>query len=114
MRATLMTAAGALALALLSPRATADDIGPGIYVAGAALDLVSTEYALAHGALEANPVMRGAPAKRMAIKAGLTAGVIFLDGKVKSKPAKWAIRAGWFLVHGYVAQRNFEIGRNGR
>ena len=78
-----------------------------IYSSGAALDLASTESALRRGAVEANPIMRGSFGKRVAVKSALVAGVVALDGKVKSKPARWAIRLGWVAAHVFVARRNW-------
>ena len=78
-----------------------------IYGGGAALDLASTESALRRGGYEANPIMRGSLGKRVAVKCALVAGVVALDGKVKSKRARWAIRIGWVAAHVYVARRNW-------
>ena len=78
-----------------------------LYSSGAALDLASTEHALERGANEGNPLMRGSLGKRVAVKAALVAGVVALDSKVKSKPARWAIRIGWVAAHALVARRNW-------
>lgn len=78
-----------------------------IYGGGAALDLASTESALKRGGYEANPIMQGSFGKRLAVKSALVAGVVALDGKVKSKRARWAIRLGWVAAHVYVARRNW-------
>jgi hypothetical protein len=80
-----------------------------IYSSGAALDLASTESALARGANEGNPILRGSFEKRVAVKAALVAGVVILDSKVKSKPARWAIRLGWVAAHVLVARRNWRL-----
>lgn len=82
-----------------------------IYGGGAALDLASTESALRRGGVEANPIMRGPFAKRVAVKSALVAGVVALDSKVKSKRVRWAIRLGWVAAHVYVARRNWMQNR---
>lgn len=82
-----------------------------IYGAGAAADLATTEQALARGAAEANPAMRGDAAQRAAIKAAQVAAVTAVDQAGCERLARpgrcrWLLRAGWLVVHGWVAARN--------
>jgi hypothetical protein len=58
------------------------------------LDVATTTYALRHGAVEANPAMRGIagqPATLTAVKAGTTVGVLLIVDKViRPRSKTWA------------------------
>ena len=68
------------------------------YGALQALDVVSTQKALANGAYEANPLLRGLSDKAagtLAVKAGVTAGTIYLSERLwrKNRVAAVALMA---------------------
>ena len=80
------------------------------------LDLHSTHYALEHGAIEANPAVKGfagSTAGMAAVKAAGTAGVIFISEKLRTKNKAAAIglmiasnsAMTWVVQHNYRAVR---------
>jgi hypothetical protein len=86
------------------------------FVALQALDVHSTKYALSHGAVEGNPLMRGVASNDLglaAIKAAGTAGVILASERMwrKNKAASviFMIAANsamaWVVQHNYAAAR---------
>jgi hypothetical protein len=80
------------------------------------LDLHSTHYALEHGAIEANPAVKGFAGNTVgmtAVKAAGTAGVIFISEKLRLKNKAAAIglmiatnsAMTWVVQHNYRAVR---------
>jgi hypothetical protein len=80
------------------------------------LDLHSTHYALEHGAIEANPAVKGFAGNTAgitAVKAAGTAGVIFISEKLRTKNKAAAIglmiatnsAMTWVVQHNYRAVR---------
>jgi hypothetical protein len=80
------------------------------------LDIHSTHYALGHGAIEANPAVKGFAgntAGMAAVKAAGTAGVIFISEKLRTKNKAAAIglmiatnsAMAWVVQHNYRAVR---------
>lgn len=86
-----------------------------VYGAGATADLATTEQALARGAQEANPAMRGGAGQRAAIKAVQVAAVTAVDQAGCERLARpgrcrWLLRCSWLVLHGWVAARNARVG----
>jgi len=82
-----------------------------IYSAGAALDLATTEQALAAGAAEGNPAMRGPSSQRVAIKVaqvGLVTAVDQVGCERLARPGRcrWLLRCSWLVLHGWIAVHN--------
>jgi len=80
------------------------------------LDIHSTHYALEHGAIEANPAVKGFAGNTVgiaAVKAAGTAGVIFISEKLRTKNKAAAIglmiasnsAMTWVVQHNYRAVR---------
>lgn len=81
-----------------------------IWIAGAGTDLASTQYALSHGGVEANPLMGQSIQQQALVKAATTAagclGTSYLKKKGKKKLAK-ALTWGVFALHVGLAASNF-------
>lgn len=80
-----------------------------------ALDVHSTFTALNDGAREGNPLVRGtldSPAGLFALKAGATAGVVFLTEKLWKKNRTAAVLAMVGVNSAYltIAARNYRVG----
>ena len=90
-----------------------------VYAIGAGLDLWSTEYALARGGVEANPLMRGSFGKRLAIKtvqvsliSAIDVGIYTLiEGRVHSTLLRWLARLAWLGAHAALAVHNYRVVR---
>ena len=90
-----------------------------VYAVGAGLDLWSTEYALARGGVEANPLMRGSFGKRLAIKAAqvsllsaIDAGLYALiETRVHARFMRWLARLGYLAAHAWLAWHNYRAVR---
>ena len=88
-----------------------------VYAVGATLDLWSTEYALAHGGVEANPIMRGSFGKRLAIKtvqvsliSAIDVGLYTLiETRVHSRLLRWLARLAWLGAHAALAAHNYRV-----
>jgi hypothetical protein len=81
-----------------------------------ALDIHSTFHGLSRGARESNPLMRGmtgSPAAFVAVKAGATAGTIYLAEKIWKRNRKAAIATmiGANLAYGFVVSHNYSVAR---
>lgn len=84
----------------------------GLYTLGAAADLGSCEWALAHGAPERNPLMQ-TRGSRIAMKAGEVALLTFLDRKIEKRSHKAAkvLRIAALSVHVLIAAWNVKVAR---
>lgn len=84
-----------------------------VLILGSSADLSSTMYALNNGAREANPIMTGSTAKMVAIKAGGTAGIIYLVNKLKKNKPKTANIVSCSIGAGFgaIAVHNIQVGR---
>jgi hypothetical protein len=88
-----------------------------LYVAFAgmqALDAHSTFRGIARGGHESNPFMRGmsdSPAAFLAVKAGATAGTIYLTEKLWKRNRKAAIATmiGATIAYGFVVSHNYSV-----
>jgi hypothetical protein len=81
-----------------------------------ALDAHSTFQGLARGGREANPLMRGvaeSPAAFVAVKAGATAGTIYLTEKLwkRNKAAAIATMIGANVAYGLIVSHNYGVAR---
>jgi hypothetical protein len=81
-----------------------------------ALDVHSTQRALAGGGVEGNPMMKGivgSPLAMTALKAGTSAGIILLTEKVRKRHPVAAIAMMVTLNSAYamVVSRNYSISR---
>jgi hypothetical protein len=81
---------------------------------GAGADLFSTEWALKHGAVEKNPIMRGSTAKRVALKS-LQVGVATWGAEKLEKDGHkgWAkvVRWGVPALNVLVAAHNMRVAK---
>lgn len=84
-RAVVPSLAMGLALCHVAPARSADALTVGVLGAAAA-DLVTTRWAFATvpGARDVNPMIQG-PASALAVKAGMTAGVLLLDREFQKR-----------------------------
>lgn len=81
-----------------------------------ALDLRSTQLALAGGGREANPLMGnvvGSPVAMTALKVGTTAGIIFLSEKVRkrNRVAAVAMMVTMNSAYAMVVSHNYSLAR---
>ena len=81
-----------------------------------ALDVHSTLRGVRNGSREANPLMGGvvgSPAAFMAVKAGATAGTIYLTEKMWKRSRKAAIitMIGANIAYGLVVSHNYRVGQ---
>ena len=86
-------------------------VAQGVFIAAQVADWHSTKVAIDHGAVEANPVMRGSDTKRLALKAGMTAGIVWATSHLsRTRPtaAKWMLYVASGLTAG-VAANNYRI-----
>jgi hypothetical protein len=86
------------------------------YSALQALDAHSTFHGLSRGARESNPLMGGvsdSPAAFVAMKAGATAGTIYLTEKLWKRNRKAAIATmiGANIAYGFVVSHNYAVAR---
>lgn len=81
-----------------------------------ALDVHSTYQGLARGGRESNPLMRGvagSPAAYVAVKAGATAGTIYLTEKIwkRNRAAAIATMIGANVAYGLIVSHNYGVVR---
>jgi hypothetical protein len=90
-----------------------------LYVSFSALQMLdahSTFQGLSRGARETNPLMSGvagSPAGLIAVKAGATAGTIYLAEKLWKRNRKAAIATmiGANIAYGFVVSHNYRVAR---
>jgi Domain of unknown function (DUF5658) len=80
------------------------------------IDIHSTYSGLERGGREANPILGtvvGSPAAFIAVKAGATAGTIYLAEKIWKRNRKAAIitMIGANIAYGVIASHNYSVGR---
>ncbi len=81
-----------------------------------ALDAHSTFHGLQRGGYEANPLMSGvagSPAAFVAVKAGATAGTVYLTEKLWKRNRKAAVitMIGANVAYGLIASHNYSVAR---
>ena len=86
------------------------------FAAVQALDIHSTYNGIERGGREANPLLGtvvGSPAAFVAVKAGATAGTIYLAEKIWKRNRKAAIitMIGANIAYGVIASHNYSVAR---
>lgn len=76
-----------------------------IYLSGQALDYGLTEYGLAHGFHESNPLMRRRSV-RTVYSLGLAAGFTWYDLREKDRGRRRVVRVVYFSVQAFAAGWN--------
>jgi len=82
-----------------------------VYGLAAGADLASTQFAIGHGATEANPVVQGS-GNRAALKLAEMVGLTLLDTTIQKKNPKAARWLRWTVIvaYGGVAAWNLHNG----
>ena len=86
------------------------------FILSRALDLGTTQFALAHGAHEANPMLPTRPVPNLMIGAGitLTEAAIIHSLQVKHPRIGKFVFIGAIALEGYVSAHNLRIAQTGR